>query len=119
MMGASRYERDRKRIIVESQGRSQGWKKRALKRLNDEQDLYVVRRGGKVVGVRQRDSDLVICRKKTFHVESDALRAIEQAALMGGSNRKPCRAYQCFHCSLWHVTSWHAAPVNLDDGTDS
>ena len=100
-MAASKYERDRKRIILESQGRSQGWKKRALKRLNADQDLVVVRRGGRIVGVRQRDSDLVICRKKSFNVESDALRGPStRCTLMSGTNTKPCRAYQCWHCNL-------------------
>lgn len=120
-MGASRYQRDMKRILQEAEGRSHGWKKRALRRMRSEQDLVEVRLAGRVVGMRQRDSDLVICQKKSFHDEDAALASIAQSALMPGIHKRPARAYHCPHCGYWHLTSqripvWKtAAAVSVDD----
>ena len=79
--------------------------------LDPEQDLQIVRRGGRgghVVGVRQRDSDLAICRKKSFNVETDALRAIGQMHLMAGQNTKPTGAYK--RCTAISGTSQAGRP---------
>ena len=112
-MAASQYQRDRKRIYVESEGRSAGWKKRALKRLDREYDARPIKHGSRVLGVRFGE-DEVSCKKKSFNSEALALDALDQIHAWRGQHTKPQRAYQCMHCSMWHLTHWTTAPVNVD-----
>ncbi len=103
-MGASSYQRDRKRIYEEAQSRGKSWKKAALKQLNREYDAEPIRRAGKVVGVRF-EGETVMCRKKSFasrDLALDSLRQIKNGQAKG--HKVPRRIYPCPHCCQFHLT---------------
>jgi hypothetical protein len=105
-MAASGYERDRKRIYVESENRSKGWKKKALQRLDEDYDATPIHRNGKFVGIAQGEGGGIICKKKSFKTCEAAEVSLGQIGAWVGGNLKPQRAYQCFHCDMWHLTHW-------------
>lgn len=115
-MGASSYQRDRKRVYQEAEGRGRGFKKAALKRLDKEYGAETIRRGGKVVGIRL-DDDSVICKKKSFATREAALDAMMQIAhFRDTGHAKPQRAYSCPFCGQFHVTKKTSAgqPADID-----
>lgn len=118
-MGASAYQRDRKRIYEESQNRGKGFRKAAIKRLDREYDAEPIRRGGKVVGMRFGD-DQVMCRKKSFPSREAALDSLRQIARSDGAgHEKPKRIYPCPHCRQFHLTHLvsrdQPADIDFDD----
>lgn len=117
-MAASQYQRDRKRIYSEAESRGPGWKRRALHRLDLEYDARPIKQGHRVLGVRLGD-DRVICKKKSFNTEEIAQDSLDQIHRCAGTHTKPQRAYQCFHCSLWHLTHWSKLPSTVDDSRES
>lgn len=103
-MGASSYQRDRKRIYEESVNRGKSFRRNALKRLNREYDAEPIRRGGKVVGMKFGD-DSIMCRKKAFPSREAALDSLRQIAHSDGAgHEKPKRIYLCPHCCQFHLT---------------
>lgn len=118
-MGASSYQRDRKRIYEESANRGKGFRKAALKRLDREYDVEPIRRGGKIVGVRFED-DSVMCKKKAFATREVAMDSLAQIArFQGAGHAKPQRIYHCPHCSKFHLTKLTSpgqpADIDFDD----
>ena len=95
------------------------WRKRALKRLDQDYDARPIKQGGRVLGIRLAN-DQVICKKKSFGTEELAAASLEQIHRFRDTGHvKPTRAYQCLHCSFWHLTHWSTPPVNVDDGDES
>lgn len=100
------FQRQLARIIKDDK-RSRGWKKRAMKHLEDDYGARERRdRGGRAVGY-ELESGKVLCRKKSFKTLEAAEAALEQIQLIELLTvKKPCRAYQCGACGKWHLTSW-------------
>lgn len=105
-MSAEKYQRDRKRIYVEADGRGLGWKKAALKRLNKEYEAEPIIRSNKIVGMMLHGEE-VSCKKKAFETLALAQASLTQIHIIVDSEAahlKPARAYVCDYCGKFHLT---------------
>jgi hypothetical protein len=103
-MNAGRFATQRDRIASE-QGRSNAWRKRAmasLVRRSGAQTNQAV--GGKLISW-SLPGGRTVCVKKRYAREDQATAAIAEMHREHDGRRKPIRAYPCFHCLGWHVTS--------------
>lgn len=46
-----------------------------------------------------------ICKKRYFPTKEEARRYLKKVRESKGDHKKPNRAYECPHCSGWHLTS--------------
>jgi hypothetical protein len=104
-MNAGRFERDRCRIESEP-GRSNAWRKRALQHLIRQAGAEPISTGKRVVAYRLPDGKMV-CKKRRFQNEQQALDTLRMiAAEHEPRTKQPVRAYACYACMGWHITSW-------------
>lgn len=103
-MNAGRFERDRLRIEEQSRGRSKEWRKRAMRHLVDDAGAEVVSTGSRVIAYRL-PSGKQVCHKSKFKTEHQALETLRQIAEEPQNRKKPVRAYACYQCGGWHLTS--------------
>jgi hypothetical protein len=103
-MNVGKFTAQRERIAW-MPGRSNAWRKRAL--------AMLVRRsgaterhadGGKLVSW-QLPSGRIVCVKKRYSTEFKAAEAMGEMHREHDNRRKPIRAYACYHCLGWHLTS--------------
>ena len=103
---SSGYSAKRMRIMQSGEGRGRGWMKRALKQLDEDFGVSVIKCNKKEVGY-ELESGAVICKKKTFKTLELAEAALNQIHIVHDSRKhKPCRPYRCGYCNGWHLTSW-------------
>ena len=102
-MNAGEFIRRRTQIEREHQ-RGRRWQSRAMHMLTRQAGADEVRVNGKLVGWLLNSGERV-CIKTRYSDEGAALFAIEQIANWPGALKRPSRAYQCKHCSGWHLTS--------------
>ena len=111
-MSPAEYARRRARIDAKSFTRTPRWHKRAMKQLNKEAGAVALIAGRKVVG-HQLPSGRVVCIKRRFHTEELALAKLAQIAKEPADRHKPIRAFACYSCLGWHLTS--QAKIKQDD----
>ncbi|WOH61937.1 hypothetical protein [Bradyrhizobium sp. BWC-3-1] len=99
------FAKRRDRIMHCSAGRSNDWRKRAMKRLAKEAGTTADKTaGGRVLSWRLRNGQHV-CVKHRYPDEQFATTAIDQIQREPDGRRKPIRAYACSFCFGWHITS--------------
>jgi hypothetical protein len=103
-MNAGQFERQRARIESQSSGRTDKWRKRAFQHLVREAGAEVVSSGRRITSYRLPNGQSV-CHKRRFRCEGDALDTLRQIAIEEEPRKKPIRAYACYVCFGWHVTS--------------
>jgi hypothetical protein len=104
-MNAAEFARRRERIMHHSPGRSDDWRKRAMKRLAADAGAEPkTTRGGRIVSYRMKSGGHV-CVKHRYRNETAATNALTCMQRERDGRRKPIRAYQCDHCHGWHITS--------------
>jgi hypothetical protein len=102
-MNAGQFIRKRERMLSE-QGRSNAWRKRALARLISEARAEPQTTGRRVLSYRLPDGQHV-CVKQRFRSEQRAVDAMAEMRREIDGRRKPIRAYPCYFCNGWHITS--------------
>lgn len=90
--------------ITQRHGRTNAWRKRAFRRLLAEAGAVAHLTNGRTLSYRLATGKYV-CVKQRFATEGQALGVIEQINLENDGRKKPTRAYPCFFCMGWHVTS--------------
>ncbi len=85
-------------------GRSHDWRKRAIKRLMAEAGATTQLTAGRVLSYRL-PSGKFVCVKHRYRNETRANEAVQQINLETDGRRKPIRAYPCYFCNGWHITS--------------
>lgn len=103
-MNANKFGRQRAIIEHAKAGRSRAWRKRALAKLAADTGVEQIATGKRIIAYRLPDGR-VICVKHRYQNEAAAIDAIQQIARTTGSNKKPIRAYPCYQCMGWHITS--------------
>ena len=103
-MNAGRFERDRLKIESQSRGRSNKWRKRAMKHLVEESGAEVIAIGKRVYAYKMEDGSTA-CHKRRFKTQDAANETLRQIAVEPEPRKKPIRAYFCKYCEGWHVTS--------------
>lgn len=91
-------------IIEHASGRNPAWRKRALAHLIEDADAKPVMSGSRVVAYRLPDGR-TICVKHRYPSENIAIDNIEQITRETDGRIKPVRAYPCYSCMGWHITS--------------
>jgi hypothetical protein len=95
----------RKRALMERESwRRNGWFKRAMQKLIQEAGAVAIYSGGRIVG-HELANGQIVCTKQRFQTELAAGAALLQIAISAGEHKKPQRAYACFACLGWHLTS--------------
>ncbi len=103
-MNAGEFQRQRARIEA-SRDRSNAWRKRAMVRLMAEAGANLDKPGPRATGYNLPNGK-IICIKHRYRSEAEAHDALRQIAAIGQSRvSSPIRAYPCFKCNGWHVTS--------------
>ncbi len=101
-MNAGKFERQR--VKIESRkGRSGNWRKRAMHHLVEDAHAEPIKSGNRVVAYQLEDG--AACTKRRFQTEEIANDTIRQIADEPEPRKKPIRAYFCWACSGWHLTS--------------
>ena len=103
-MNAAQFERERAVIESRSPGRTDKWRKRALAKLVQREGVEVVSTGRRVISYKLPNGQAV-CQKRRFRCEDSALDTLRQIAAEHEPRKQPIRAYACFVCLGWHVTS--------------
>jgi hypothetical protein len=104
-MTPGQFARKRDRIMHNSPGRSDEWRKRAMKRLAADAGAVPQHAGGgRVIAWRMSNGQLV-CVKHRYASEQQANNAMTQMQREPDGRRKPIRAYPCYACFGWHITS--------------
>lgn len=104
-MNPAEFARRRDRIMHHSPGRSDAWRKRAMKQLASEADAKPQQTAGnRVIAWRMRNGQHV-CVKHRYQNEGAATSALVQMQREPDGRRKPIRAYPCYFCCGWHITS--------------
>lgn len=103
-MSPAEYARRRARIAAEAYHRPASWHKRAMKRLNAEAGAVALVVSRKIVGHRL-PGGRVVCLKQRFRDEAQALAKLAQIAKEPDGRVKPIRAFPCYSCCGWHLTS--------------
>lgn len=104
-MNAADYLRKRDLIQCNSAGRSNDWRKRALKRLTAEARGDKVDIGGKVVAIRLPNGEMV-CSKFRYISKESADASLGMILRSTSTRAKtPQRVYFCCTCKGWHLTS--------------
>lgn len=95
----------RRAKIEHQQGKPNWWRRRAQDALIREARAVPVVGGLKIVGWRLPNGE-TICVKRRFKDEGAAIAAMGQIrAEPFRRDHMPIRAYPCFACRGWHVTS--------------
>lgn len=96
----------RARGIIEAKpGRSNDWRKRAIKHLAADAHATPRYTTGKRVLSYELPNGRCVCIKHRYRTEAQALDAVAQIARETDGRTKPTRAYACFFCMGWHLTS--------------
>lgn len=103
-MNARQFAAARERILSQSPGRSNDWRKRALARLAAEARAEPQTSGKRVLSWRMPTGQHV-CVKHRYTSEIRAVSAMDEMHRETDGRRKPIRAYPCYFCSGWHITS--------------
>jgi hypothetical protein len=104
-MKPAEFAKRRERIMHQSPGRSDAWRKRAMKQLANEANAQAQHtKGQRVISWRMRNGQHV-CVKHRYRDEQQATTALAQMQREPDGRRKPIRAYPCYHCGGWHITS--------------
>lgn len=103
-MSPAEYRRKRARIEAEATRRAPSWRKRALKRLTVEAGAVALVMGRKVVA-HKLPGGRVVCVKQRFVSEEQALERLATIAHGPNDRVKPIRAFPCYSCLGWHLTS--------------
>jgi hypothetical protein len=101
-MNANEFDRHRQRN--EAWSRSKRWRKRAMQHLVADAGAHVIASGSRIIAYKLPDGTTA-CFKRRFPTEDAANRTLRQIACEPEPRKKPIRAYPCFECSGWHVTS--------------
>lgn len=102
-MTPARFAQLRDRIAARY-GRSNEWRKRALKRLVAEAGAAEQLTQGRVLSYRL-PSGKYVCVKHRYATEDQAAGAVRQIGMEQDGRTKPTRAYPCYFCNGWHITS--------------
>lgn len=102
-MTPAQFAKQRGRIEA-APGRTNAWRKRAIKQLAAEAQAIPKRSAGRVLSY-QFPSGRCVCTKHRYASEAQANDALRQINLETDGRTKPKRAYACFFCMGWHVTS--------------
>lgn len=94
----------RERILSQSHRRSNDWRKRALAHLVAEAGAEPQTSGRRVLSWRMPTGQHV-CVKHRYTTETRATDAILEMHRETDGRRKPIRAYPCYFCAGWHITS--------------
>lgn len=94
----------RKAKIESLQEKPAWWRRKAHNALIREAHAVVVIGGGKVVAHQLPNGEMV-CIKRRFKNEGQALETLGQIAMCDRRDHAPIRAYPCPSCHGWHVTS--------------
>lgn len=103
-MNARQFATARERILSQSPGRSNDWRKRALARLIAEARAEPQHSGKRILSWRMTTGQHV-CVKHRYTTEARATDAILEMHRETDGRRKPIRAYACYFCNGWHITS--------------
>lgn len=104
-MRPAEFARRRDRIIHHSPGRSNAWRKRALANLAREANATTETTSGHRVLSWRLNNGQHVCAKHRYRSEGDATSAISEMQREQDGRRKPIRAYACYYCFGWHITS--------------
>lgn len=102
-MNPANFDKHRGRI-EHIPGRSLAWRKRALKRLIADAGVVELKTGKRVTAYRL-PCQTVICVKRRYPNEQSAIDALAQIGNEHDGRIKPIRAYPCYRCFGWHLTS--------------
>lgn len=91
--------------IMHDHSRSNEWRKRALRRLALEAGAAVETTSGNRVLSWRLNNGQHVCVKHRYRSQDDATSAIDQMQRAHDGRRKPIRAYACYYCFGWHITS--------------
>lgn len=94
----------RERILSQSHTRSNDWRKRALAHLAAEARAEPQFSGKRILSWRMPTGQHV-CVKHRYTSEVRAISAMGEMHRETDGRRKPVRAYPCFFCNGWHITS--------------
>lgn len=103
-MNAGEFSRRKARIEQEAWRRGKGYAGKAMASLLRESRALPVNNNGKQVGWKLPNGQ-VVCRKRRFGTEADAMLALATAELCHRTQKIPTRHYLCPHCDGWHLTS--------------
>jgi hypothetical protein len=98
------FARRRDRIMHAS-GRSNAWRKRALQHLAREANAATETTSGNRVLSWRLNNGQHVCAKHRYVSETQATDAICEMQRQHDGRRKPIRAYACYYCFGWHITS--------------
>lgn len=88
-----------------SPDRSNAWRKRALANLAREANATTETTSGHRVLSWRLNNGKHVCVKHRYASDTQATEAIEQMQREPDGRRKPIRAYACYYCFGWHITS--------------
>ena len=103
-MNAGKFERERERIEREGYRRGKRWLKRAMQHLLEDCGATPIKSGNRVIAHRMEEGHAV-CVKRRFKTEAQADHVLMQISLEPEPRKKPIRAYYCYCCCGWHLTS--------------
>lgn len=103
-MSPREFERRRARI-ESAPKRGSSWRKRALQKIVRESGAEVVIAARKVIAYKMASGEFV-CKKQRFKTEPDAIAVLGMIANEHQPRlNQPIRAYPCYCCKGWHLTS--------------
>ena len=105
-MKAGKFARQRA-IIEYASHRSASWRKRAMARLIAYTHTEPMTTGKRVIAYKLANGK-VVCVKHRYQTEQIAIDHIDhigQIARETDGRTKPIRAYPCYWCMGWHITS--------------
>jgi hypothetical protein len=103
-MTPQEFAKRRERIMHQSPGRSNDWRKRAMKQLAAEAGAAVMTNGSRVFSYSLPNGKRV-CVKHRYSTHDQATDAMGQMQREPDTRVKPIRAYACHDCRGWHITS--------------
>jgi hypothetical protein len=109
-VNAGEFAKRRARIENNHDHRRKGHQAKAFAALVRQAKAIIAIAGGKVVGWRLPDGQMV-CKKRRYTSAEKAALALSDVQAEPGKTYLPCRSYQCPYCHGWHLT--HQSRENL------
>lgn len=102
-MNAGDFAKRRARIYNQRQHHGKDYQAKAFAALIRQAGAIIVIAGGKVVGWRMTNGQMV-CRKRRYPSGELAALSLADIQAFPRTGHVPIRGYECPHCKGWHLT---------------